>query len=89
MAQVDVLSCDYLMDMQSTRGITNESLYEKDFVGDVKAWDSVACFPFLDAYRTDVLHRLLWLPGEQWRSKALWNNYCLLKNKKRAGKREG
>ena len=84
-----ISTCDYIIDSDNADDADPpSSSYEKIFARDKNAWDRVFCAPFLDSERTPMLVRALWLPGEWWRQKASWRNYCLLRNKQHATARE-
>lgn len=51
-------------------------------------WDDVVCFPFLDASRSSLVTRVLWVPGAQWQQGNTFSEYCLLREKERAKTRE-
>lgn len=87
--KVDVSTCDYLVDTDYPRRPSPSSRsHEKVFADDKESWERVNCKPFLDAANTPALVRILWLPGEQWRERAAWGNYCILRNRQKAEKRE-
>ncbi|EKD18667.1 Alg9-like mannosyltransferase [Drepanopeziza brunnea f. sp. 'multigermtubi' MB_m1] len=80
--QVDIRSCEFLVDTYYDN--STASVYEPHYVKDVENWDIVKCEKFLDAGKSHLLSRLIWVPDfslipEQYRRK--WGAHCLLKKK--------
>ncbi|KAJ3916979.1 glycosyltransferase family 22 protein [Lentinula edodes] len=73
-------SCSYLIDVDFPSHTSN-SLQEPRYAVQTDVWERVECQPFLDARNSPLLSRVLWLPGQKWRSMNVWGDYCLLKNK--------
>ena len=79
---VDVSHCTFLVDsyfpgMQATK---HEPLY----VHDNEHWEKVKCEPFLDAGKTRLLARTLWVPDLPIipdRLRQHWGEHCLLRRK--------
>jgi alpha-1,2-mannosyltransferase len=84
--QVDVNTCDYLVDLDFPLHPTATPLEPRYAV--YEAWDRVKCEPFLDARHSTLLTRTLWMPGERWRSQNEFGDYCLLRNKKNLERKE-
>ena len=64
---------------------------EPHYVLDETHWEKVSCEHFMDASRTGLLGRLIWIPdvpGIPDRFRRKWGEYCLLK-KRDAWKEEG
>ena len=80
--QIQPSRCDYLVDtyFPGSKASKLEPHYRWDW-----AWEKVVCVPFLDAKRTHVSSRLIWVPDmpfvpKRWRRK--WGEHCLLRNVK-------
>ncbi|KAJ3863018.1 glycosyltransferase family 22 protein [Lentinula novae-zelandiae] len=73
-------SCSYLIDVDFPSHTSN-SLQEPRYAVQTDVWERVECQPFLDARDSPLLSRVLWLPGQKWRSMNVWGDYCLLKNR--------
>ncbi|KAJ4485060.1 glycosyltransferase family 22 protein [Lentinula edodes] len=73
-------SCSYLIDVDFPSHPSN-SLQEPRYAVQNDVWERVECQPFLDARNSPLLSRVLWLPGQKWRSMNVWGDYCLLKNR--------
>ena len=79
---VDVSHCTFLVDsyfsgMQATK-------YEPLYVLDDENWEKVKCEPFLDAVKTSLIARTLWIPDlpvipERFRRH--WGEHCLLRRR--------
>lgn len=81
-SQVDLRTCNFLVDTYYPGSEPSE--HEPDYNLDVDNWDPVSCGNFLDASRTHILGRTIWLPNlpfipERFRRK--WGGHCLLKRK--------
>ncbi|KAF9074855.1 glycosyltransferase family 22 protein [Rhodocollybia butyracea] len=77
---VPVSSCTHLIDLDYPSHTSNSSR-EPRYAVETDSWDRVECQPFLDAQNSPLLSRVLWAPGEQWRSLNTWGDYCLLRNR--------
>ncbi|CAJ2513993.1 Uu.00g021120.m01.CDS01 [Anthostomella pinea] len=80
---VDIRQCSFLVDTQYSENKDPLPPNEPDYVADEK-WEVVKCEPFLDASKTHLLARVLWMPDwevipERFRRK--WGQHCLLKKK--------
>lgn len=84
--QVDVNTCDYLVDSDFPSHPTSTPLEPRYAVDE--AWDRVKCEPFLDSRHSSLLTRTVWMPGERWRSLNEFGDYCLLKNKRNMERKE-
>lgn len=78
---IDVQHCTYLVDsyMPGMKVTEHEPLYALD-----GNWERVICLPFLDASRTGLIARTIWLPDlplipERYRRH--WGEHCLLRRK--------
>jgi hypothetical protein len=78
-SQVDISTCDYLLDLDFPEH-PRESALEPRYAAGHPNWERIACLPFLDAQHSPVLSRALWLPGERWRSQNSYGDYCLLRS---------
>ena len=84
-----VSGCDYLVDTHfepTDEEKANEE--EPDYILDTKTWEKVACEPFLDASRSGVVGRVLWVPGQddlaalpKWMERK-WGETCLLRRRR-------
>jgi alpha-1,2-mannosyltransferase len=71
---VDIRDCDYMVDSlkaEKYRGVEDEL---EPYYGLKNEWESVICYPFLDAGLTSFPARGFYLGGEK-----IYMNYCLLK----------
>ncbi|KZS93306.1 glycosyltransferase family 22 protein [Sistotremastrum niveocremeum HHB9708] len=75
---VDFATCDYFV----------HAFFDRSSTKSFESWDRVHCVPFLDAEATPTLARTLWLPGDWWKSKGTWGEYCLLREHAHAEQRE-
>lgn len=80
---VDLRTCTYLVDTYYPG--SNATDLEPHYILDTEHWDKVSCHPFLDASRTHILARTIWLPDwqiipEKYRRK--WGTHCLLHRKR-------
>lgn len=73
---VDIETCDYLVDLDFPHRANAQS-----YVQDKATWEALKCLPFLDAEASPRLTRVLWLPVEEWQSKNVFGDYCLLKRR--------
>ncbi|KIM32271.1 glycosyltransferase family 22 protein [Serendipita vermifera MAFF 305830] len=83
----DVSDCDYLFDLDFPTN-PRSSAVEQRFAPQKGIWDTVHCEQFLDAANSPTLSRILWIPGRSWWTKNEYGNYCMLRNRKRAARRE-
>lgn len=70
----------------SSSSSSTSSDLEPDYVLDSSTWEKMTCHPFLDASRTGLLGRALWVPDwdivpDRFRRK--WGTYCLLQRRRR------
>ncbi|GAO13219.1 hypothetical protein UVI_02025670 [Ustilaginoidea virens] len=82
---VDVRACAFLVDTQYPLRRDPPPPNEPDYISDKDAWEIVQCEPFLDAAKTHVLARTLWVPELAWipdRFRRKWGRHCLLQRKK-------
>ena len=68
---VDVGTCDYVVDQTMQEG----NAVEQNFRASAD-WAEVACFPFLDASRSDALFRAFYVPTVS-EKRCAFNEYCL------------
>lgn len=78
--QVDLKACNFLVDTYYPGSVASE--LEPHYIKDTEKWESVKCEPFLDASKTHILGRTIWLPDlpfipEKFRRR--WGSHCLLK----------
>lgn len=55
---------------------------EPNYMLDADTWEKLQCSDFLDASRTHVLGRTMWLPNTNLvpeRFRRRWGSYCLLR----------
>lgn len=78
--QVDVNTCDYLIDLDFPVH-PRESPLEPRYANNHQDWERVVCQPFLDAQHSPMLTRTLWLPGDRWRTANSYGDYCLLRSR--------
>ncbi|KAM6498713.1 glycosyltransferase family 22 protein [Amanita muscaria] len=78
---VPVEQCDYLVDLDFPKH-PRSSQYEPRYAADAATWERVSCEPFLDAQNSQLITRVLWIPGSAWQDQNEFGDYCLLKNKK-------
>jgi alpha-1,2-mannosyltransferase len=76
-----VEQCDYLVDLDFPKH-PRSSQYEPRYAADAATWERVSCEPFLDAQNSQLITRVLWIPGSAWQDQNEFGDYCLLKNKK-------
>jgi alpha-1,2-mannosyltransferase len=81
--QVDVARCDYMLDLDLPS--IEPTVLEPRYAADEETWERVVCRPFLDAARSPMLTRTLWLPGERWKQMNVWGEWCLLRKAGAAG----
>ncbi|KAI9756423.1 MAG: hypothetical protein M4579_003845 [Chaenotheca gracillima] len=83
-AQTDLSHCSFLVDSYFPGA--EHSALEPNHIQDTKTWDQIACVDFLDASRTGLLGRMLWIPDLDLvpeRFRRHWGQYCLLGRKTR------
>lgn len=78
---IDVEHCTYLVDsyMPGTEPTEHEPLYVLD-----DNWEKVSCEPFLDASRTGILARTIWIPDIALippKYRRQWGEHCLLRRR--------
>ncbi|KAH8597220.1 glycosyltransferase family 22 protein [Bisporella sp. PMI_857] len=81
----DLRTCHFLVDTYYPGA--KASNLEPNYVTDAETWERISCFPFLDASRTHMLGRTLWLPDSDIvpdRFRRRWGEHCLLKRKDKA-----
>ncbi|TVY39881.1 Alpha-1,2-mannosyltransferase [Lachnellula subtilissima] len=81
---VDLRTCSFLVDTYYPGSSASE--YEPHYILDEENWEHVSCQPFLDASRTHVLGRTIWLPDLPFvpdKFKRQWGQHCLLKRKQK------
>ncbi|KAI1201755.1 glycosyltransferase family 22 protein [Nemania serpens] len=81
---VDIRQCSFLVDTQYPENTDALPPLEPDYIADGDKWDVVKCEPFLDASKTHILSRVLWIPDsdlvpEKYRRR--WGRHCLLRRK--------
>ncbi|KAI1740813.1 glycosyltransferase family 22 protein [Xylaria scruposa] len=81
---VDIRQCSFLVDTQYPENTDPLPPYEPDYIADGDKWDVVKCERFLDASKTHLLSRVLWMPDsnlvpEKYRRR--WGRHCLLQRK--------
>ncbi|KAF5388589.1 hypothetical protein D9757_004689 [Collybiopsis confluens] len=77
---VPVSICTHLIDLDFPSHPL-ESLQEPRYAIQNDVWERVECLPFLDAQHSPLFSRVIWLPGQKWRSINAWGDYCLLRNR--------
>ncbi|KAJ4485792.1 glycosyltransferase family 22 protein [Lentinula aciculospora] len=77
---VPVSACTHLIDVDFPSH-PSKSSQEPRYAIQNDVWERVECQPFLDAHNSPLLSRVLWLPGQKWRSMNTWGDYCLLRNR--------
>lgn len=81
---VELRTCSFLVDTQYPERTRPVSPLEPDYVSQRESWDVVRCKRFLDAEKTHILARVMWVPG--WsivpaKFRRHWGQHCLLKKK--------
>ena len=79
---VDVNHCTFLVDTYFAG--MHASKYEPLYVLDSETWEKVACEPFLDASKTGIIARTLWIPELSIipvRFRRHWGEHCLLRRR--------
>ncbi|RYC61856.1 hypothetical protein CHU98_g4363 [Xylaria longipes] len=81
---VDIRQCSFLVDTQYPENTDPLPSHEPDYIADSDKWDVVKCERFLDASKTHLLSRVLWMPEsdlvpEKYRRR--WGRHCLLRRK--------
>ncbi|KAL6231318.1 hypothetical protein BDW75DRAFT_233690 [Aspergillus navahoensis] len=78
----DISQCSFLVDSHFPgRGATR---LEPNYMQDKAQWEEISCASFLDASRTGLLGRLIWIPDlpiipDRFRRR--WGQYCLLRRR--------
>jgi len=81
--QVDIATCDYLVDSYLPSTSVEPSELEPNYMLEDSTWERVYCEGFLDAAGTrSFLERALWIPGRN--QGKTWGGYCLLRRKPEA-----
>lgn len=80
--KLDISHCSLLVDSYFPGSPATE--HEPHYMLDTDTWEAVSCRGFLDASRTGLLGRTLWMPDldlvpEGFRRR--WGRYCLLKRR--------
>ncbi|UNI13388.1 Dextrin dextranase [Purpureocillium takamizusanense] len=78
---VDLRACSFLVDTQYPERKEPLPPNEPDYVADTENWEVIKCEPFLDAAKTPLLARMVWLPDvpampDKFRRR--WGRHCLL-----------
>ncbi|RDL33809.1 Mannosyltransferase [Venustampulla echinocandica] len=79
---VDLRTCHFLVDTYYPGSVASK--LEPHYILDEENWEIVKCEPFLDASKTHVLARTIWLPDLSIipdKFKRRWGKHCLLKRK--------
>ncbi|BDD64327.1 hypothetical protein MAP00_009155 [Monascus purpureus] len=79
---IDISQCSFLVDSYFPASVATER--EPHYVLDELHWEKVSCRKFLDASRTGLLGRLIWIPDlpiipDRFHRK--WGEYCLLRKR--------
>jgi alpha-1,2-mannosyltransferase len=83
--QTDIRACNFLVDTYYPGSESTE--LEPHYILDMEHWEKVACAPFLDASRTHMLARTIWLPDLPFippKFRRTWGEHCLMKKKVKA-----
>jgi len=78
--QTDIRACKFLVDTYYPGSGSTE--LEPHYILDTENWEKVTCAPFLDAARTHMLARTIWLPNMPFippKFQRHWGEHCLLK----------
>ncbi|KAL2006703.1 hypothetical protein VTN00DRAFT_9371 [Thermoascus crustaceus] len=80
----DISQCSFLVDSYFPGSMPSD--LEPDYIHDEENWEKLSCRSFLDASRTSLLGRVVWIPDlpflpDRYRRK--WGEYCLLKRQNR------
>ncbi|RDW79534.1 mannosyltransferase [Coleophoma cylindrospora] len=79
---VDLKTCSFLVDTYYPGSEASE--LEPHYILDTENWEVVKCEPFMDASKTHILARTLWLPNQSFvpeKFRRQWGEHCLLKRK--------
>lgn len=82
--QTEIEHCTFLIDSHFENSQPTE--LEPAYVLDTETWAKVKCEPFLDAAKTSMIGRMLWVPDHAMvpaRFRRTWGEYCLLRRKVR------
>ncbi|KAI9873087.1 MAG: mannosyltransferase [Pleopsidium flavum] len=77
---IDIDHCSFMVDSYFP-GVEATDL-EPNYILDTDTWEALQCSDFLDAARTHVVGRTLWLPNTNLipeRFRRRWGRYCLLR----------
>ncbi|KAL4895811.1 Alg9-like mannosyltransferase family-domain-containing protein [Aspergillus ambiguus] len=80
---IDIAQCSFLVDSSFPGRPVTE--LEPDYIHDETRWEPLSCESFLDASKTSLLGRLIWIPDLPFvpgRFRRHWGEYCLLQRKK-------
>lgn len=80
--QTDIRACDFLVDTYYNG--SEATFYEPHYILDTENWEHVKCEPFLDAAKTHILARTIWIPDLAFvpqKFRRVWGQHCLLKRK--------
>lgn len=83
--EIDPQNCHFLVDTYYPGSSASD--YEPHYILDEENWEHVSCQPFLDASRTHILGRTIWLPNLPFvpeKFKRRWGQHCLLKRKEKS-----
>ncbi|KAH8804692.1 glycosyltransferase family 22 protein [Xylogone sp. PMI_703] len=81
----DIRACDFLVDTYYNG--TEATFFEPHYILDTENWEHVKCVPFLDASKTHILARTIWLPDLPFipdKFRRVWGQHCLLKRRTKA-----
>lgn len=79
---VGLEQCNFLVDSHLPSGAP--TAVEPNYMADKKTWEKLSCASFLDASRSSVIGRILWIPDWPFipqRFRRVWGKYCLLRRK--------
>lgn len=85
--QVDVQSCDYLIDLDFPLHAHSSAL-EPRYATLPETWDRVFCAPFLDAENSPLFSRTMYTGIRSFQAQNAFGDYCLLGNRARISKIE-
>ncbi|RFU30567.1 hypothetical protein B7463_g5782, partial [Scytalidium lignicola] len=81
----DIRACDFLVDTYYNG--SEPTLFEPHYILDAENWEHIKCERFLDASKTHILARTIWLPDLPFvpeKFRRVWGQHCLLKRKTKA-----
>ncbi|KAI9931947.1 hypothetical protein AWENTII_010251 [Aspergillus wentii] len=79
---VDIAQCSFLVDSHFPERVATE--LEPHYIDDEAQWEKLSCASFLDASRTSIWGRLIWIPDLPFvpeRFRRQWGQYCLLQRR--------